>query len=186
MTAPGQDLRGAERRRGIIVGLARALGSTTVLIALYYLAPLDRLTGVTMALFLVAGLLLLVGMIAYQVHAILDAAYPGMRGVEALATTVPLYLLLFAAAYFLMSNDGGGDFNVSVLNRTDSLYFTVTVFTTVGFGDITPASEAARLAVTAQMILNLVVLGIGVRLILGAVRRARHDIKNVGEPKDQP
>ncbi len=180
MTATGQDQARSERRRGITVGLARALGSTTILIALYYLAPLDRLTGVSMALFLLAGLLLLVAMIAYQVHAILGAAYPGMRAVEALATTIPLYLLLFAAAYFLMSNDGGGDFNVNVLNRTASLYFTVTVFTTVGFGDIAPVSEAARLAVTAQMMLNLVVLGLGVRLILGAVRRARHEIENVG------
>ncbi len=185
MTAPDQDLGMAERRRGITVGLARALGSTTVLIALYYLLPLDRLDGVSMALFLVAGLLLLIAMIAYQVHTILAAAYPGIRAIEALATTVPMYLLLFAAAYFLMSNDGGGEFNVNVLNRTDSLYFTVTVFTTVGFGDITPVSEAARLTVTAQMLLNLVVLGIGVRLILGAVQRARHDIQNLGERKDQ-
>jgi voltage-gated potassium channel len=53
------------------------------------------------------------------------------------------------------------------------LYFTVTVFSTVGFGDIFPASEAARLLVTAQMILNLIVLGLGVRLIVGAAQRAR-------------
>ena len=185
MTAPGKDLTAHERRRGITVGLARALVSTTVLIALYYLAPLDRLSGVSMAVFLVAGLLVLVGMIAYQVHTILVASYPGIRAIEALATTVPMYLLLFAAAYFLMSQDGG-DFNVNVLSRTDSLYFTVTVFTTVGFGDITPVSESARLIATAQMLLNLVVLGIGVRLILGAVQRARLDIQNVGERKDQP
>ena len=59
------------------------------------------------------------------------------------------------------------------LTRTDTLYFTVTVFATVGFGDISPASQAARLVVTAQMILNLIVLGLGVRLIVGAAQRAR-------------
>jgi hypothetical protein len=29
------------------------------------------------------------------------------------------------------------NFNVHALTRTDSLYFTITVFATVGFGDIT-------------------------------------------------
>ena len=34
------------------------------------------------------------------------------------------------------------------LTRTGALYFTVTVFSTVGFGDITAKTEAARLVVT--------------------------------------
>jgi hypothetical protein len=38
------------------------------------------------------------------------------------------------------------------LTHTDGLYFTVTVFSTVGFGDITAKSQAARLVVTGQMI----------------------------------
>ena len=103
-------------------------------------------------------------MIAYQVLAILRAAQPTVRAIEALATTVPLFLLLFSATYFLMSRTSTSDFNVHALSRTDSLYFTVTVFATVGFGDISPASQMARLVVTAQMILDLIVLGLGVRL----------------------
>jgi voltage-gated potassium channel len=61
----------------------------------------------------------------------------------------------------------------SELSRTDSLYFTVTVFSTVGFGDISAPTEPARLVVSAQMMLDLVILGIGVRVILGAVERSR-------------
>ena len=59
------------------------------------------------------------------------------------------------------------------LTRTDSLYFTVTVFATVGFGDIIATSQTARLLVTVQMILDLVVLGLGIRVFLGAVQRGR-------------
>jgi voltage-gated potassium channel len=59
------------------------------------------------------------------------------------------------------------------LSRTDALYFTVTIFATVGFGDISAKSEAARLVVTAQMILDLIILGLGARIILGAVQRGR-------------
>ena len=61
--------------------------------------------------------------------------------------------------------------NVHSLTRTDALYFTVTVFTTVGFGDITATTQAARLIVTVQMILDLGVLGLGIRVFLGAVQR---------------
>jgi hypothetical protein len=172
MNATKQALIRANRQ-GAIRGLLRALGSTAVLIAAYYLAPLDQLTRISLFVCMIIGLLILAAMIAYQVSAILRATFPGVRAIEALATTVPLFLLLFSAAYFLMSQTSGANFNVHTLTRTDSLYFTVTVFATVGFGDISPASQAARIVVTTQMILNLIVLGLGVRLITGAVQRAR-------------
>ena len=175
MSATDKGLTRAQRRRGITLGLLRALGVGVVLIALYYLAPLDRLTGVSLLVAMIIGLLALAAMTAYQVWAILRAAHPGVRAIEALATTVPLFLLLFAATYFLMSHNDTSNFNVHALTRTDSIYFTVTVFATVGFGDISPASQVARLVVTAQMIFNLIVLGLGVRLIVGAVQQARQD-----------
>jgi hypothetical protein len=175
MSSTSKVLTRAQRQRGITLGLLRALGVSAVLIALYYLLPLDQLTGISLLLSLIIGLLVLAAMTAYQVWAILRAAHPGVRAVEALATTVLLFLLLFAATYFLMSHSSSGNFNVHALTRTDSIYFTVTVFATVGFGDISPASQVARLVVTAQMIFNLIVLGLGVRLIVGAVQQARQD-----------
>ena len=175
MSATNKDLTRAQRQRGITLGLLRALGVSGVLIALYYLAPLDHLAGGSLLLALIIGLFVLAAMTAYQVWAILRAAHPGVRAVEALATTVLLFLLLFAATYFLMSHTSTNNFNVHALTRTDSIYFTVTVFATVGFGDISPTSQAARLVVTAQMILNLIVLGLGVRLIVGAVQQAGQD-----------
>jgi len=49
----------------------------------------------------------------------------------------------------------------------------VTVFSTVGFGDITAKTETARLVVTGQMIADLVILGLAIKAIVGAVRRGR-------------
>jgi hypothetical protein len=83
-----------------------------------------------------------------------------LKAVEALAATAPLFLLIFAAVYFLMAADDPSNFTVETVTRTDSLYFTVTIFSTVGFGDISPASEAARILVMTQMILDLIVLGL--------------------------
>ena len=45
------------------------------------------------------------------------------------------------------------------------------MFATVGFGDITAKTEAARLVVTGQMIVDLVTIGIAVKVIVGAAKR---------------
>jgi hypothetical protein len=118
------------------------------------------------------GLVVLIGLVAFQVRSIVASPFPGLRAVEALATSVPLFLLLFAATYVVMATISAGNFS-EPLTRTDALYFTVTVFATVGFGDITAKTEAARLVVTGQMITDLIIIGLGVRVIVGAVRRGR-------------
>ena len=45
----------------------------------------------------------------------------------------------------------------------------------MGFGDITPTTELARLVVSAQMLLDLVVIGAVVRLLLNAVKTGFDD-----------
>jgi voltage-gated potassium channel len=57
------------------------------------------------------------------------------------------------------------------LTRSSALYFTVTVFSTVGFGDITAKTDVARLVVTVQMLADLAVVAVVIRLILGAATR---------------
>jgi hypothetical protein len=110
---------------------------------------------------------------AYADRNAATAPRPNLRVIEALATTVPLFLLPFAWAYFTMSNTAAANFSTHLLTRTDALYFTATVFSTVGFGGITAASQSARLVVTAQMLLDLLALGLVVRAFVGAVQLAR-------------
>ncbi len=169
---PARTRESAKRRRQGIQALLRSLATTIALVALYYLLPLDHLASVPLAILLVAGLAILLVISAGQVREILRAKYPAMRAAEALATTVPLFLLLFASAYYVMERATPGSFSHS-LTRTDALYFTVTTFTTVGYGDITATSQSARLMVTVQMLLDLLALGLGVRVLLGAVQLAR-------------
>jgi voltage-gated potassium channel len=171
--APLQALSAAERRRRISLGLLRAAVVTAILVAAYYLAPLSRLSDVPLALSLVVGLLALTAVASWQLKSVVRAKHPGIRAIQALATTAPLFLILFAASYFLMSQSDADSFSVHPLTRTDTLYFTVTVFSTVGFGDISPASQAARILVIVQMLLDLLVLGLGIKVFLGAVQRGR-------------
>jgi hypothetical protein len=156
------------------------LGSTVALVAIYYLLPLDDTTISVAVGMLVIGLLALVGLIALQVRSIIRAQYPGLRAVGALATSVPLFLLLFAATYFVMGSISAGSFS-EPMRRTDALYFTVTVFATVGFGDITAKSEVARALVTGQMVAGIVIVGIGARIIVDAIKYGRQQ-----RPKPHP
>ncbi|GAA5133528.1 potassium channel family protein [Pseudonocardia adelaidensis] len=180
---PIEPLPGAVRRRLVGICLLRATATTVVLVLAYYLLPLDNVAGVSLALSLAAGLAALTGIVAYQVRAIIRHRHSAIRAVEALAITVPAFLLLFAATYFVMERSNPQHFNVGSLTRTDSLYFTVTVFATVGFGDITATSQAARMVVAAQMLLDLLVLGLVVRQFLGAVEAGRRDHRPRREPE---
>jgi Ion channel len=171
--AATEAARDARRRfRRALVTLLRALGSTVGLVVIYYLLPLDR-TSIGVAVGMLAfGLVALVGLVAFQVRSIIKAKYPALRAVGALATSVPLFLLLFAGTYFVMGGISEANFN-EPLTRTDALYFTVTVFATVGFGDIVATTESARVVVMGQMIAGIVTIGLGARVIVDAVQRGQ-------------
>jgi voltage-gated potassium channel len=165
----------ARKRRWLISrGLLRALFTTVVMVVLYYLLPLDRRSDSYVFVVLAIGVGLLAVMIAWQVRSIETSDYPGIRAVQSLASTTPLFLLLFASTYYILSRGDAAMFS-EPLTRSDALYFTVTIFATVGFGDISGQAETARLVVTAQMLLDLVVLGLGIQVILGAVKRGKAD-----------
>jgi hypothetical protein len=156
----------------VVRALLRAVGSTVVLVAIYYLLPLDRSSAWAAVTMLAVGLAVLVALVAFQARSIVVSPFPGLRAVEALATSLPLFLLLFASTYLVMATISAANFT-QPLTHTDALYFTITVFATVGFGDITARTEAARLVVSGQMIADLVIIGLGARIIVGAVRLGR-------------
>jgi voltage-gated potassium channel Kch len=172
MTSPAA-LDPARTRRLVGVGLLRSLVITSVLIGGYYVLPLDRLGDVSLGVILMVGLLLLATAMVFQVRATVGAAHPALRAVESLATSIPLFLVMFSATYFVMSEAAADNFNTPALTRTDALYFSVTSFATVGFGDIVATSDTARILVTVQMVLDLIVLGLVFRVFLGAVQLAR-------------
>jgi voltage-gated potassium channel len=169
----------------VVVTLLRALGSTIGLVVIYYLLPLDTTSIGAAVAMLAFGLLALAGLIAFQVRSIIRARHPALRAVGALATSVPLFLLLFAATYFVMGGISEANFN-EPLTRTDALYFTVTVFATVGFGDIVATTQGARVVVMGQMVAGIVIIGLGARIIVDAVKRGqqRQPVPDSDAPPD--
>jgi hypothetical protein len=176
---PHEELTPSRRRLLVARALFRAFATAAALVAFYYLLPFDHVSGVGTATVLAVGLLGAAGLVAWQIRAILRSEYPGLRAVEALGLTIPLFLLLFASVYVELYHASHSSFTQAV-SRTDAIYFTVVTFSTVGYGDIAAKSETARLVVTIQILADLVVLGFGVRVLLGAVRlgQSRHGTGN--------
>ena len=158
--------------RAIARTVLRVAGAVTGLFVLYYLLPLDHASEPVAVTMLVIGLAGFATLVTFQVRWIIRSRFPGLRALEAMATSIPFFLLLFASTYVVLATQSASSFG-GPLSHTDGLYFTVTVFSTVGFGDITAKTETARLVVTGQMFADLIVLGLALRVIVGAVRRGR-------------
>jgi hypothetical protein len=158
--------------RGIAWAVLRVAGSAAALVTVYYLLPLDHSSTQTAVTILVIGLVAFIALVAAHVRWIIRSPHPRLQAIEALATSVPLYLVLFAGTYVALAAISAGNFG-GRLSHTDGLYFTVTVLSTVGFGDITAKTQAARLVVTGQMITDLIILGIAIKVIAGTVRRGQ-------------
>lgn len=162
-----------EQRRGIVVELLVGIGSLIVLMLAYFLLPLDLLAGLPVVVTLSVGLVLLAAFTLVQVRSVIVSRTPGARAAGALMQSIPFFLLLFAAEYFVIAAGDPTVFSQPNLSRMDMLYFTVTVFATVGFGDIVPTGQTLRGLVTFQMVLDLIVIGAVVKVFLGAVQKAR-------------
>ncbi len=158
-----------EKRRFYAFVLLRVFATSAALVALYYVVPLNSFDDVPVVIPLAVGLVILVIVSVMQIRAILNSTYPSIRALEGLATTIPLFIVLFAASYYVTARANPASFNAQSMTRTDTMYFTITVLTTVGFGDITATNESTRLLVSGQMILDLILLGLGIRVIGRAV-----------------
>ncbi|WND17200.1 potassium channel family protein [Streptomyces violaceus] len=166
------------RRSARVAVLVRAALIATGLVTVYYVLPLDgRSTGGTSAL-LVCGLLVVVLVFWWEVQAITHSPFPRLKAIEALAATLVLFLLLFAGTYFLLEHSAPGSFS-EPLTKTDSLYFTLTTFATVGYGDIVARSQTGRVLTMLQMAGGLLLVGVAARILAGAVqaglRRRGHE-----------
>jgi len=170
VTTPGSSPLADFEHSQLAKTAVRVLVIVAALTALYFFFPLphrhDQSVGVRVA----GALVLFAVVVATEVRFITKNDFPMLRAAVAMATIIPLFLVLFAWLYLTMSVSEPAAFG-QVLDRTSALYFTVTVFSTVGFGDITAKTDLARLVVTIQMLTDLAVIAVVIRLILGAATR---------------
>ena len=145
----------------------RVVGAWIVIFGAYYLLPGVGHAGFRAFAHLVTDVAFVGAVLAWQVNHITKARLPELRAIEALGVVVAVFLVAFSSIYLGMSN-GSPHIFTQTLDHTRALYFTITIFSTVGFGDITPRTDTARLVVSAQMLLDLAIIGAVVRLIFSA------------------
>ena len=167
-----------ERRELVGTGLRAAL-STGALLILYFLIPVnhvrhpaDIVRDIAVLARLGAAVAVFVVVLMLEIRGITRAKHPMLRAGVAMAIVIPLFLIFFAWIYLVLSNSDARTFVGGAMSHITALYFTVTVFSTVGFGDITPHTDLARIVTTIQMIADLAVIAIVVRVIFGVASRS--------------
>ena len=158
----------AQRKRSLVIALVLAVPALTIRWINHFRPDL-----VHPAAFLICALLLLAFVIGHLLYFILHAP---VVTVEVLCASIAAYLMLgltWTVAYWLVDQlTPGGAFSFNTgrgaqsMNGFTGLYFSFITLSTVGYGDITPVSRAARwLAATEAMIGMLYVAVLIARLV---------------------
>lgn len=135
----------------------QAVGAT-IMVTAYFLLPLDGLGPQRPALswtFFVLALALIAALLLQQIaHVLLDRphARPGL----VIPLLMCLTILVFATAYQALAQHPGELIGLST--RLDALYFTLVTLATIGYGDITPHGQAARLVAMLQILYTFIFL----------------------------
>jgi hypothetical protein len=160
---------------GVILGaVLRATAFIVVLSLIYLLLPLNESVVTTAAVIVLCAIGLTVFIVIFlrRLIAITRSRHPYITGGEALVEVLAVFIVVFAIVHLAISDAAPSSYT-EPLDRVAAIYFAVTVLTTVGFGDIAPVATGARVATTIQMIVDLFLIAIAARVILGVARRSK-------------
>src|SRR5262249_12972791 len=101
----------------------------------------------------------------------------------AFLTFYALLVILFASIFSIVSQFASGDHfhvgNVSrALSLSEAMHFSIVTISTVGYGDIVPASNIARVLASIEVICGVLLLLFGVSELLEYTREHRRDRSN--------
>jgi len=153
------------------LGLANLLG----VLVLYFAVPVSTDAPLRRLLLDLGATLMGAGMIGYVVLRELRSTSPA--GSERL-TPVRLVLMLeivlvaFALTYYTLAMNLPGEM-VGISTRIDSLYFTASTMSTVGYGDVHAEGQVARVITTVHLLFDVVFLAAFARLITRRLARRR-------------
>ncbi|MET8668845.1 potassium channel family protein [Streptomyces tendae] len=133
-------------------------GIAAAVVVAYFLLPLDHLGPqrpvLSWALFALLLTVVAVLLLRQVRHVLLDR--PDSRPGVVISLLIVLSVHVFSATYYALAKEPG-QFS-GLHTRLDALYFTVVTLATVGYGDITPRGQAARLVAVLQITYSFVFL----------------------------
>lgn len=145
----------------LIIGVALILGCLSLVPESPGVSVLVPITGIALVV------ILYVWLSRRQIERVRSARYPSAQAVEALVLIAVMFLAVFAGIYVMISTADQGAFT-EPLDHFTAFYFALTVLATVGFGDITPVTDGARLVCMVQMGIDIVFIGVLVKILGGA------------------
>lgn len=155
----------------MLINLVATVGAVVVCTAVYYALPIGEFgrTGTIGAIVAFgAGLLVISSLVLVEVY-----RFRGDRGHSIVGVVAALYLavLFFAAVYFVLARYEP-DAIASLRTRTDALYFSLSITSTVGFGDVHAISQLARAVAAFHMAFNIGFLGMAVAALRTKANRS--------------
>ncbi len=161
---------GAVSKSAILLAAARSLGVVTLTLVVYGLMPIRPETAQAVGVAALVCLVIVGVVFTRQLGRVARSPRPVLAAVEALCLVFGMFLTMFAFVYVSMSSSSPGSFTAPI-DKVAGIYFSVTVLATVGFGDIAALSNPARILVTMQMLLDLVLIGVTIKLLGISARR---------------
>jgi voltage-gated potassium channel len=136
--------------------LLRSIATLTAAMLFYYFVPLpDEDRSVLGMLVFLVGLAALIVFVVLQVRNQLRAGENDVVRLNSLLVVLYIVVVFFSLAYVQIERFSPGQF-ADLQTRTDGLYFTVATLGTVGYGDVHPVGQAARILATTQIVFDLV------------------------------
>jgi voltage-gated potassium channel len=139
-------------------------------LVIFFVIPLDDRLGKVLAVVLVvctAAALLPISI--HQARLVLRSDQPLFDATRCIVSGLVFLITAYSVAYYVLGTAYEGQIN-GIDTKLDALYFTVTILATVGFGDITATGQTARAVVTGQMVVNLAVLAVALRVVSWALK----------------
>jgi hypothetical protein len=82
---------------------------------------------------------------------------------------------VYSATYLQLAHDSSKCFGPQRLGHVEALYFTITTFTTTGFGDIHADSSVCRMVVATQTLVGLVLITVAIAALAARLLEKRVD-----------
>ena len=146
------------------------------LIVLYFVVPaephLPTSAVVARLVVCIVTLVLLAGLVVRQLRLQIDEGMD--RRVDGLVVSVVAVVVTFALGFYILTEREPSQL-VGLDTRLDSLYFTMTTLTTVGYGDIHASGQTARALVLVQMVFNVVFVATAATLLSAKIREAARE-----------
>jgi voltage-gated potassium channel len=179
------------RRRTLLPAIIRPLVVLSLTLVIYALVPVDGRDAARVVIVLAGlGILMILAVFGWQVSRVARSTRPLVAAVEALALVFGMFVCLFGLLYVALSEGDPDAFSQDIAKVT-GIYFTVTVLTTVGFGDIVPTTQTTQAVVTVQMLLGMILIGTAFKILGRSARtavKARNPelVAHLGSPAGRP